>query len=352
MKLSIIIPLYNAAQFIEQCLNSVLNQNLSTSDYEIIVIDDGSTDSSLEISKCFAKKYHNISVYAQENGGVSVTRNRGIDLAKGAYIWFIDGDDFVAPNVAMDLYNIASSNNLDLLEFKLLRTKSRAEIHPSTKPLSKISIAVEDGKDFLGSHNFGDSCCTYFWKTAFLKDSDIRFIPDRIIEDMTFNAEIIPTAKRAAFLPVYLYRYVINPKSLWTDTAVSAFRKSIDDFVHMTIHYNDNIKKWRQKGVNTIFMEKKRMSNQFNIAKRMAVSDYSFKEMNRYKKLLKSHGLYPIPKEAGNTTSSKLLIFVFNRKYLFYPGIFLLRLFKKPIEFLYVERYRSHREEKVKEILH
>lgn len=351
MKLSVIIPLFNAAQFIEQCLHSVLKQNLPLPDYEIIVIDDGSTDNSLEIARSFAKKHKNISVYTQENKGVSVTRNRGIDLAKGEYIWFIDGDDFVAPDVAADLYKIATDNDLDVLEFKLLRTKSRKEIIPLTISLSEIPFDVQDGKDFVGSHNYGDSCCTFLWKTEFLKNSDIRFVPNRIIEDMTFNAEILPTAKRAAFLPVYLYRYVINPKSLWTDTAPAAFRKSIDDFVHMTIYYNNTVKKWQQEGVDTGFMKKKRLSNQFNIAKRMAVSDLSFKEMNRYKELLRIHQLFPVPKESGSSFSSKLLVYLFNREYFFYPGIFLLRLFKRPIDYFLVQRHRANREENIKEIL-
>lgn len=343
--------MYNAAQFFEQCLLSILEQNILLSDYEIIIINDGSTDNSLEIAESFAKKHKNIAIYSQKNSGVSITRNRGIELAKGEYIWFIDGDDLIVPNVALDLYNIASENNLDALEFKFIRTKSRNKIRALKKPLSTYPIVVENGKDFVGSHNFGDSCCAYLWRTTFLKNSNIRFIPNRIIEDMTFNAEILPTTKRAAFLPVYIYRYVINPKSLWTNTAPIAFRKSIDDFVHMTIYYFENMKKWKKRGVNTRFMEKKKLSNQFNIAKRMAVSDLSFKQMEKYKALLKDHQLYPFPNETGNKPMSKVLIYFFNRKYLFYPYIFLLRMLKKPVEYIYLRRYRLRREERIKEIL-
>lgn len=98
MKLSFIVPVYNLEDYIEECIMSLLNQDLSHSEYEILCINDSSTDSSLEILKRLAKEHTNIIIINQENQGVSAARNNGIKNAKGEYIWFVDGDDLIARN--------------------------------------------------------------------------------------------------------------------------------------------------------------------------------------------------------------------------------------------------------------
>lgn len=96
LKISIIIPVYNAEKYLRQCLNSLLEQGIEKADYEIICINDGSQDGSFSIMKEFADKYQNIIVIDKENEGVSATRNKGLDIAQGKYVWFIDADDWIA----------------------------------------------------------------------------------------------------------------------------------------------------------------------------------------------------------------------------------------------------------------
>lgn len=95
MLLTIIIPVYNIEKYIHRCLNACLNQDFPLSEYEIICVNDGSTDNSLEILREYEKKYSNIKIIDKENGGVSSARNTGIEVANGQYIWFVDGDDWI-----------------------------------------------------------------------------------------------------------------------------------------------------------------------------------------------------------------------------------------------------------------
>ena len=114
-KISLIVPVYNVEDFVARCLNSLLEQNMSYEDYEIIIVNDGSTDSSLEIIQPYLEKYPNCKLIDKPNGGLSSARNAGLNVALGEYIWFVDSDDFIMPNLLDDLYKECSSNDLDVL---------------------------------------------------------------------------------------------------------------------------------------------------------------------------------------------------------------------------------------------
>ena len=98
MKISLIVPVYNVEKYIEKCLLSCLKQDIPQSDYEIIVVNDGSPDSSLAIAERIAAAATNIIIVSQKNGGLSAARNTGLKIAKGDYIWFIDSDDTIKEN--------------------------------------------------------------------------------------------------------------------------------------------------------------------------------------------------------------------------------------------------------------
>ena len=110
---SVIIPVYNAQEGIKQCLDSLLNQSFT--DFEIILLNDGSTDNSLEVIKKYAADNDFIRVIDKENEGVAKTRNKGIQLAKGKYIVFIDNDDFVDSDYLERFYNAIDQEQLDIV---------------------------------------------------------------------------------------------------------------------------------------------------------------------------------------------------------------------------------------------
>lgn len=117
-KISIIVPAYNVENYIEQCLNSIVNQNMS-GDLEVIIINDGSTDKTLSLCRKFVDKNDGWIIVDQKNGGISSARNRGLEIATGEYIAFLDSDDYFLKNVLEDMYKIAKENNSDIVISKL-----------------------------------------------------------------------------------------------------------------------------------------------------------------------------------------------------------------------------------------
>ena len=115
LRLSIIVPVYNVERYIPMCLESIVLQSLE--DYEVILVNDGSTDSSREICDKFAAEHKEFRVIHQGNEGVSAARNKGIAEAQGEYILFLDSDDFLVPQSIGPLLSIAKNNNLDVLGF-------------------------------------------------------------------------------------------------------------------------------------------------------------------------------------------------------------------------------------------
>lgn len=116
--LSIIIPVYNVEKYVATCLDSVLEQDIGHDEYEIICINDGSTDGSLQILQEYAEKYNNIVVIDKPNEGVSATRNLGIEKAQGEYIWFIDADDWIARNCLGYIFDIIKKHNVSVVQLQ------------------------------------------------------------------------------------------------------------------------------------------------------------------------------------------------------------------------------------------
>ena len=119
MFLSIIIPVYNAERYLGECLDSLLNQDIPLEEYEIICIDDGSTDNSGDMLRKYAANHPNIVLIQQKNAGVSAARNTGMDIATGSYFWFVDADDFVRPNSLGKLKTLCDNVECDILSFRL-----------------------------------------------------------------------------------------------------------------------------------------------------------------------------------------------------------------------------------------
>ena len=119
MKLSVIIPVYNVAPYIAKCLESIYFQDVDKGDYEIIIVNDGSTDNSLSIVKKTIVNWENVKLIDQSNGGLSCARNSGLDCAIGDYVWFVDSDDWIESNSLKRIFCQSKlSNSLSPLKTK------------------------------------------------------------------------------------------------------------------------------------------------------------------------------------------------------------------------------------------
>ena len=184
VKVSIIVPVYNASEYLETCLKTLVNQTID--DMEIIAIDDASLDNSLEILKDYASRYSNLMVYHnEENLGQSVTRNRGLDLANGEYIGFLDADDYVSLNMYNTMYEAALKNNLpDIVTSSLKFVNDDSYVFKDyTRDLNGRCSNVSDNPDMILYES--PSVCNKLFRKDLI--GDYRFIPGVMWEDVAFT---------------------------------------------------------------------------------------------------------------------------------------------------------------------
>lgn len=226
MKLSLIIPVYNAEKFLYKCLQSVCSQDLSTSEYEIIVINDGSTDLSEQIILEFEKNTENLFSINQENKGVSAARNVGLDIAKGAFITFVDADDYINPTSLKKILNYIYSFDIDLCYGHLETVNENGE-HLTSDYIFGEYNEVKKG--------FAHVRRTYpgtFYKRDILRN--INFHADiNFGEDTLFNAKAQSFAQRVSSCDIPYYNYLFRTNSLskqgGSDNAFDGFLLAIRD---------------------------------------------------------------------------------------------------------------------------
>lgn len=210
--ISVIVPAYNAENYIKTCLNSLINQ--TKKEIEIIVINDGSTDNTLDILNEYKNKYGDaIKVISQKNQGLSVTRNNGIKIAQGKYVAFVDSDDYIKDNMLEILFNKAIEKDYDVVVCNV------DCIYP--KKVSKISSGITFNSNNLSAMqkkemflNMYVAVWNKLYKRELFDDENISFEPNIWFEDVLFFHKIIPKIKSIAFVNEYLYKYVQRENSI------------------------------------------------------------------------------------------------------------------------------------------
>lgn len=212
--LSIIIPLYNTERYIEKCIQSCIDQNIDHEFYEIIVVNDGSTDNSIKIVEKFKEYYTNIIVYHQENRGVSAARNQGITLAKGDYIVFLDADDTIGENVLLELYNNIIYSAFDLAVLNSHEVgENLKHIHTRYPFPQKMSVGVHKGVELYKYYQRGSVCGCVFNK-GFILQNEIRFLENlRNTEDTLFMAECFVYAQSIMYFNIDFYKVHVRENS-------------------------------------------------------------------------------------------------------------------------------------------
>lgn len=200
-KVSIIIPVYNAEDYISKCIDSVLSQDYKN--IELILLNDGSTDKSLEILKMYYNKYPEIiRVIDQKNMGVSNTRNKAIDLATGAYIMFIDNDDYIDSNY-ISSYISALNEDYDMVLGGYRRTNSVGKVlvekKLTTDSWSKFTIVAPWAK---------------LYKKSYLMENDFKFLNSNIGEDIYFNIPAVIRSKKIKVIDYIGYNWFYNENSI------------------------------------------------------------------------------------------------------------------------------------------
>lgn len=221
IKVSVVIPVYNAKDYIDDCIKSLLNQTLH--DCEFIFVNDGSKDESQEIIKTYIKEDQRIVLINQVNQGISQARNAGINMAQGEYIGFLDNDDFLKSNFLECLYNRAIKNDLDIVVSKtVLGRDGKFIIKDNGFQTDLIFDETYIQKNILPNLLKVEDLFAVWnkiYKRSFVNANQIRFPENRVIEeDNMFNIQAFNKARKVLFIDYagYFYREVATSKSRLT----------------------------------------------------------------------------------------------------------------------------------------
>lgn len=314
---SIIIPVYNAEQYLEQCVTSIVQQGLNNEDFEIIIVDDGSTDKSLDVARKVQSTFKDadITIATQPNQGSGAARNKGMSLAKGTYIEFVDSDDYLEGDSLKPIINLAFQNDVDVLEFRMNVLDANGNGQRSIAQPFPIKTILSSGELLKKGLNTG-STCTSLYKLDFLKRNDITFPVGINHEDVVFSSCVYSSVEKIMFTDFCPYVYRWNPNSKDRSKDYSKVRKSIMDDLYVIVDVQNYLREKSMSGEKMRFFHRRGNST-------IVGTIFRFLHDRALPKQIKSDfidralelGLYPIH---GRTSSFKttLLIPLLNCRHL------------------------------------
>ena len=237
--LTVVIPVYNVEKYLKRCVESVLVQEWHN--YDILLVDDGSTDSSSQICDDYVKAYDFISVIHKENGGLSEARNTGISHAKGDYVYFPDSDDWLEPQTFKELAEVLESREFDIISFNREFVKGEEDVIVS----DSVETQVFDGKDAfvqMLKHSYitGFANDKIYRKSLFV-DHDILFPKGKYYEDLGTNYKLFLSAKKVYATNQKYYHYLIdNPDSITQSWNEKKFRDMFE--FYKEVFYSDFVR--------------------------------------------------------------------------------------------------------------
>lgn len=211
MKISIIIPVYNTERYVEQCLMSCLEQDMTSNEYEIVVVNDGTKDNSMSIVERIADNNKNIRIVSQENKGLSAARNTGLDYAQGKYVWFVDSDDWIERNCLASMIEKLEQDDIEGLVHAGVRYSEGKTILGTEVPYANV---VMSGKDLLSQHTINCAAVKTVYKKDFLDKNNLRFYEGIYHEDHEFTPRAYYLINRIEFINDHVYYNRLTPGSI------------------------------------------------------------------------------------------------------------------------------------------
>lgn len=301
---SIIIPVFNVAEFLSECLESVFNQTYPN--IQVIVIDDGSTDESPLILKRWRETEEFILIN-QNNSGQSVSRNKGLEIAKGKYILFVDSDDYIDTNTVDILTKEIETNKTDIIRFNALPFKHNSNKVMKNKNYDFSNILV-DKKVYEGEEiddiyrSFSSSPCLYMFKRSLINDQ-MYFKPNIIHEDELFTIKLFFAAKKFSYSNNFFYHRRYRDFSTMTRKDKEQVLKSFDSYIFILKELQGMLedheiseikKKFIRNKINSIYraiyfydIDKKHKQEEMNSIKKLQLKEFLILSNIRFKNYLK-----------------------------------------------------------------
>lgn len=220
---TIIVPVYNVEKYLRECLDSILTQTYG--EIEVIMVDDGSEDSSGRICDEYAAMHYNFKVIHKQNAGLGMARNSGLENMNGEYVTFLDADDYIAPDLVMNLVKYLKKANVDMCKGGFQQITNEKKILSVTK-YEEETFSGSDARNLMLPRMIGsrpdkkdsiEMCvCGTIYRASHIKNNNLRFPSERelISEDLVFNIDYMQYANGACTIPEVGYNYRSNDQSL------------------------------------------------------------------------------------------------------------------------------------------
>lgn len=252
VEISVILPVYNSQKYLKECLESILNQSFK--DIEVLCINDGSTDKSLEILKEYGTD-ERITVIDQDNIGVAKTRNKALKMVKGNYVYFMDSDDYLDSNAFKKLYDNLKSNGSDFCIMKAIFVNEKEQYKFPAFELDKELGKVNFNKftftyNDVKSHVLNDLFAPWLkmYKREFLmSDDDFTFPEIKSYSDAPFHVKSMLKAEKISFVPEYLYYYRENDDSLVHSSSNTINFFTLSDIIKDYLEENGFINEFKEE---------------------------------------------------------------------------------------------------------
>lgn len=306
--------MYNVEQYISKCIDSVYNQDLIEEDFELVLIDDASPDTSLAIAKKVTKGRNNVKIISQENKGLGGARNTGILNATGDYLLFLDSDDCLLPNVLKDLLALATQNNLDILEFAAQGINSKGEILYHITNNSEVYLS---GFEYYNKVRYMNSACNKLYKRTFLLSKELFFLEKIYIEDFEFNTRCLINAERIKATDYLVSQFLQSENSITRNTDASKKQKMISDII-LVIKKTDYLCKNHQENNETRSFYLERLN--FLVATlfyQLIKNKASYKEMIDLKSRLQEDKIYYVSHKIHDFKKNILRIILLKNLWLY-----------------------------------
>ena len=330
-KVSIIVPVYNVENYLERCVNSIINQTYKN--LEIILINDGSSDNSPKICDKFAEQDKRVKVVHKENGGVSSARNKGLDIATGDYVEFVDSDDYIEPNCVETLVNKIQDNDLVICGYNLKNNKNTMMAFEEE---SVLDFRINQKQFFKAFKQFmiNSPCNKLYKKELITTEFDVNY---SLGEDTLFNLQYLKKCSNVALIKEVLYNYnYLNENSL-VHTKVNTL-KDFKNYWNEIFKFSEDYFKDSNyiKELNAIYI-KATMSQVINICLK---NEYKY---NEFKKVFNTYrNLEKIKLSLRNFNNNAFTNNKFYGKIL--TIIFKLKL--KPIFYIVLKKYKKKKLDK------
>lgn len=299
MKISIIIAAYNVEKFIEKCIYSCVHQNIFKTDYEILVVNDGSTDATADVLNKLTVDVKNLQVIHQENAGLGACRNTGLKHSKGKYVWFIDGDDYLEENILQNIVNEIEKSNLDVLVLNY--TTVDEQYNTIATSLNKVAGVknVVAGSEFYKYNYINSYTWLFVFKRNLFLNGEITFRENINMQDSEILPKLLINTHRLAFLNKVCYYYVQQVNSFTNNSNGQKRFKYFESIIEVRYSLQNFLtKKVANDSSMKIGIEKKLEAMQSIVFMHLIFFAYEREWLNKIIKLLKHNEFYPLKYKA------------------------------------------------------